>query len=156
MYVLVDQNNSVKKFPYSIKELRKDNPQTSFPDVVSDETLKAFNVFKVQEQPAPGYDDLSQDRNHGGVKLENGVWKENWIITNVSDAEKAARIAARNLSLADAARAQRNQLLTDCDWTQLSDSPGQVKAAYVQYRQALRDVPAQSGFPGSINWPQKP
>lgn len=156
MYVLVDANNAIKKFPYSITELRKDNPQTSFPEKITSDTLKGFNVFKVKEQPAPNYDDLTHDRNHGGIKFENGEWKENWVITEASAAEKAARLAAREVSLAVAAREQRNQLLVESDWTQLSDTPGQIKAAYVQYRQALRDLPTQPGFPGSINWPQKP
>lgn len=52
-------------------------------------------------------------------------------------------------------RRERDTLLTESDWTQLQDS--QVnKSAWAAYRQALRDVPAQTGFPFSINWPTKP
>ena len=52
-------------------------------------------------------------------------------------------------------RAARNQLLTASDWTQLSDASVD-KAAWAVYRQALRDVPAQAGFPFNINWPNPP
>lgn len=57
------------------------------------------------------------------------------------------------------ARADRNALLDDSDWTQLPDVPEWVTtnlAAWRTYRQALRDVPQQDGFPETINWPEKP
>lgn len=57
-----------------------------------------------------------------------------------------------------AARNERNLRLTFTDWTQLPDAPltAEQKAAYATYRQALRDVPAQSGFPDAIEWPEEP
>lgn len=55
-------------------------------------------------------------------------------------------------------RRQRDAMLAACDWTQVADSPldATTKAAWATYRQALRDVPAQSSFPDSINWPVQP
>lgn len=55
-------------------------------------------------------------------------------------------------------RAQRDALLAACDWTQGADSAldAVTKAAWATYRQALRNVPAQSSFPDSINWPVQP
>lgn len=55
-------------------------------------------------------------------------------------------------------RQQRDAMLAACDWTQGVDSPlnATTKAAWATYRQALRDVPAQSSFPDSINWPVQP
>ena len=53
------------------------------------------------------------------------------------------------------ARKRRDKLLSGSDWTQVADAPVD-KSAWATYRQALRDVPAQSGFPTSINWPNKP
>ncbi|MGA1801490.1 tail fiber assembly protein [Rhizobium sp. HT1-10] len=55
----------------------------------------------------------------------------------------------------DAARAQRDILLRECDWTQLDDVAIN-KARWATYRQALRDVTAQTGFPAKIKWPTKP
>ena len=52
-------------------------------------------------------------------------------------------------------RAQRNGLLAETDWTQVADAPVNAQA-WADYRQALRDVPQQSGFPGDIEWPSKP
>ena len=53
------------------------------------------------------------------------------------------------------ARSERNRLLSETDWTQVADAPVN-KAAWATYRQALRDIPQQAGFPTSINWPVKP
>lgn len=52
-------------------------------------------------------------------------------------------------------RAQRDQLLTQSDWTQMPDAPVD-QAAWATYRQALRDIPQQAGFPEDIVWPTKP
>lgn len=55
-------------------------------------------------------------------------------------------------------RAKRNQLLAETDWTQLADSQldEEAQAAMRAYRQALRDIPQQEGFPLSVEWPEEP
>ena len=58
--------------------------------------------------------------------------------------------------LAASARSKRNVLLTETDWTQAADVPQATKDLWAPYRQALRDVPEQSGFPTDIVWPTKP
>lgn len=62
--------------------------------------------------------------------------------------------------LAERARARRNQLLAESDWTQLPDARaamGAEKAVeWDTYRQALRDITTQAGFPAEIVWPVKP
>lgn len=60
--------------------------------------------------------------------------------------------------LADEARTQRDTLLAACDWTQMPDSPlsSEQKAAWATYRQGLRDLTEQPGFPENINWPLAP
>jgi hypothetical protein len=53
-------------------------------------------------------------------------------------------------------RDARNSLLIQTDWTQAADVPQATKDKWAPYRQALRDVPQQAGFPDSIVWPTKP
>ncbi len=55
-------------------------------------------------------------------------------------------------------RRKRDTLIAACDWTQIPDAPlsATQRAAWATYRQALRNVPAQAGFPAAINWPIKP
>ena len=57
--------------------------------------------------------------------------------------------------LAEQARFKRDRLLSESDWTQAPDAPVD-QAAWAAYRQALRDVPQQEGFPTDINWPEQP
>ena len=57
---------------------------------------------------------------------------------------------------ADEARTQRDALLAESDWTVLPDAPVADEQDWKDYRQALRDVPQQTGFPTDINWPTKP
>ncbi len=61
---------------------------------------------------------------------------------------------------AEDVRQQRDRLLAESDWTQLPDAQAALsdsqKQAWATYRQALRDVPQQSGFPADVQWPVKP
>ena len=52
-------------------------------------------------------------------------------------------------------RAQRDALLVASDWTQVADAPVD-QAAWAVYRQELRDVTEQAGFPTAVEWPIKP
>jgi hypothetical protein len=52
-------------------------------------------------------------------------------------------------------RAERNKLLSECDWTQVNDAPVD-QVAWAAYRQALRDIPSQAGFPLDVSWPETP
>jgi hypothetical protein len=72
-------------------------------------------------------------------------------------AEIQARIdsGAREESSAFDIRAERNNKLTLCDWTQAIDAPID-QAAWATYRQALRDIPSQAGFPSEVTWPTEP
>ena len=74
-----------------------------------------------------------------------------WTATPRTVDDLAARLAQQ----AAAVRASRTQMLKDSDWTQIADSTAN-KPAWATYRQALRDVPAQVGFPQSVTWPEQP
>lgn len=52
-------------------------------------------------------------------------------------------------------RLKRNGLLAASDWTQLTDAPVD-RATWATYRQALRDLPQQAGFPSNVQWPVEP
>lgn len=76
-------------------------------------------------------------------EIVTGVGEE--VVDN-SITDEAVRIVARE---------QRDLLLQQSDWTQVPDAPVN-SASWATYRQALRDVPSQSGFPDNITWPTKP
>ena len=62
----------------------------------------------------------------------------------------------RDAAFAGMVRADRNNLLKGTDWTQNSDVPEATRTLWAPYRQALRDVPSQAGFPYNISWPSLP
>ena len=72
------------------------------------------------------------------------------------DAKKAAWNAGANDRKAAEVRAERNAKLAATDWPQAADTPQAIKDKYAPYRQALRDVPAQNGFPNTVVWPTQP
>jgi hypothetical protein len=71
-------------------------------------------------------------------------------------AEQAAWTAGADTRKAVEVRSERNAKLALTDWTQAVDTPQATKDKYATYRQALRDVPSQAGFPWTIEWPEQP
>ena len=71
------------------------------------------------------------------------------------DAMEAEYAAGANDRAAAEVRTERDAKLTESDWTQVIDAPVD-QAAWATYRQALRDIPDQAGFPNEVNWPNKP
>lgn len=72
---------------------------------------------------------------------------------------EAALKDAETARAAELVRAERDRRLTACDAWALPDFPHpseEVKTVRLAYRQALRDVPEQAGFPLDINWPESP
>lgn len=68
--------------------------------------------------------------------------------TLVIDQEKVVEIASNEV------REKRQTLLAETDWWALADRT--MTQAEIDYRQALRDVPTQAGFPENVTWPTKP
>lgn len=71
------------------------------------------------------------------------------------DAMEAEWAAGANDRAAAEIRTERDIKLTESDWTQVADAPVD-KAAWATYRQALRDIPSQAGFPNEVVWPVEP
>lgn len=71
------------------------------------------------------------------------------------DAMEAEYAAGANDRAAAEIRKERDAKLTESDWTQVADAPVD-KTTWVTYRQALRDIPSQAGFPNEVTWPVEP
>ena len=153
MYVLAP-NQTVETFPYSIGALRRDNPNTSFPANPTEQTLAEWNVFPVIDKPAPDYNSATQNCNQINPTLKGSKWEMTWLVTPATPEQIAERTSAKESEV----RQQRNQLLSACDWTQLADSPldSDGKFAWALYRETLRMVPQQAGFPWNVVWPIEP
>ena len=130
MYIKLN-NNQIEKYPYSIAELKKDNPQTSFPENVNNELLSEWNVYPVTliSQPTITY---KQNVVEGTPELNNGEWQQVWIVTDKTNDE----VNAINKEL----RSQSYQIESDpiffkwqrdeADKQQWLDKVAEIKARY--------------------------
>jgi hypothetical protein len=154
MYAKIENNVAVK-WPYTKDDLRQDNPRTSFSSTIPDELLSDYGVVDVFIVNQPQIDYTKNITQKPPVfNAEENRWETSWEVTNASEEE----IQRRSEQQSERVRAERNSLLSQCDWTQMDDSPlsNVQKAAWATYRQALRDVTTQSGFPWTITWPDAP
>jgi hypothetical protein len=110
-----------------------------------------------------------QYSQRSGVEQLDGKWYTKYILGPVftdraasegqpaqtAAEQETAYKAMKDAEQATSVRNQRTQLLKDCDWTQIADSTAD-KTAWATYRQALRDITGQAGFPWTITWPNDP
>lgn len=118
-------------------------------DHCSDAELTAYGYVRLVTTPYPqdGYRyEMSMPREDGGV------WKVDWVQQPTPFREETMA------KLAKQRRADRNALLATTDWTQLADAAlsAEKKAEWVQYRQALRDLPNKPNFPWVVDLPVQP
>ena len=148
------ENSIVIEYPYSIDKMRSDNPQTSFPLEMGAEELAEWGVFAVEEQDPPAFSEQTESIELQPPALVNGAWVQSWVVVAAS----ADEIERRTTAKAALQRAARDKVLNKTDYTQCLDFPGteNERAAYAIFRQAIRDVPVQIGFPWNVVWPLPP
>jgi len=140
-------------YPYSVYDLKAENPNTSFPTTIPDSLLEEFGVYKVESKDS-GYDnDDTKDVLEITPILSGSVYVQTYQIT---DADSETIEKRKEIKWAEV-RTTRNTLLSESDWTQFQDSPitGSTLTEWQTYRQSLRDVTTQSD-PYNIVWPTIP
>ena len=131
-------------------EFRALHANTSFPQQISEETLNAFGADVVFEGPQ-AQPTRYQLAFRDGVEQVDGKWYTKYSVADMDDEAKTAKDAEQAKSV----RNSRTEKLKDSDWTQIADSTAD-KMAWATYRQALRDITAQAGFPWTVEWPVSP
>ena len=132
-----------------LRQYLKDNNGPTF-DRLTDEVMQAIGVDPVFEGPQPSTSGPYEYVARQGVEMIGDKWHTKYVVQTMSDEAKAAK----DIEAASVVRADRDQRLADTDWRFRSDmTPSQV---WKDYCQALRDVPAQAGFPHNVQWPNKP
>jgi len=158
MYAKI-KDSTLVTYPYGWGQFVADNPYTNYGQNTDFVTLfpsttlgqEGYTLVAVTQVTQPTIDPITQDIAEGTPFLENGVWTQVWNVTQASSEE----IAQRNASQASNIRKQRDAKLAKCDWTQVADASVD-KAAWATYRQALRDLPKETGFPWTMTWPTDP
>jgi hypothetical protein len=116
---------------------------------MTESLMGEWDIHEVRQTPKPN--DYTKNILEGTPILVEGVYYQNWEQTNATESEINSRI---NLKWEEI-RLQRNELLMECDWTQLSDISAEIKSAWTEYRQTLRNITNQEN-PFNIVWPIKP
>jgi hypothetical protein len=125
-------------------------PNTSFPiEPIDMEFLDQQSAMIVKDYKP--YTD-SQKLETVTPYIENGFVYTVRVVEKRPD-ELAAEAETMYLSVSANVREQRNRMLTASDWTQTKDSPDAVDVLWQPYRQALRDITTQEGFPFNVVWP---
>ena len=131
-------------------------------ETTTTEVLEALGADVVFEGPQATGGTVYQTSVYGGIEQIEGKWYTKYVLGPVfTDGEttaveqEAAYKAAKDAEQAKSIRNSRTEKLKDSDWTQIADSTAD-KTAWATYRQALRDVPTQAGFPWDITWPDAP
>jgi hypothetical protein len=136
-------------YPYSIPQLREAYPNVSLPAELTNVSLIEWDMYVVTPTPMPN--DYTKNITEGTPILTDGIYYQNWIQTNASQSEIDYRLENQWFII----RQTRNELLVECDWTQLADVSAETKSIWSEYRQSLRDITSQTN-PFSITWPVKP
>ena len=151
MYLKV--SGSTITYPYSVYDLKTENPNTSFPTSIPDSLLEEFGVYKVELKDSGYDDDDSKNVVEITPTLSGSIYVQTYQIT---DADTDTINKRKEIKWAEV-RTKRNTLLNESDWTQFQDSPitGSTLTEWQTYRQSLRDVTTQSD-PYNIVWPTIP
>jgi len=147
MYARVLDGGSAVK--YTLNQLYKDYPNTSFPVPTGHNVLAAYNVYPMTRTEVPVVD-YTKNVVEGSPALIGNEWTQTWVIVDASVEEAADRLTTKWIEI----RNIRNELLALCDWTQLADAPVD-DLAWAVYRQSLRDITLQTD-PFNIVWPISP
>ena len=135
---------------------------------ISAQVLGSLGVDPVFTGPQATPESVYQYSVGAGLEQVDGKWYTKYtvgpvfadttddagVVTSAADNEAAYK-AQKDVDQAASVRSSRNQKLSDSDWTQISDSTAD-KTAWGTYRQSLRDVTSQAGFPWTVEWPEQP
>ena len=145
MYVKVTDGVATE---YTLNQLRAEHPNISFPVAPSAEVLADFSMYPYTIADQPEYNNETHTIVSGDIEQTiDGDWQKGWVLQAIPEEDIARRV-----------RANRDMLLAASDFTQLPDTArdDSERAEWATYRQALRDITSQEGFPNTVTWPVMP
>lgn len=167
-------NGTVDQYPYTVGDLRRDNPNVSFPKNVSQGVMQKYGMYPVGYQAEPDYDPLTHRIQHSNLPerevtgyytaddapvpdmVGDPIYSGRWVITKTAVALTADQIADATAAKSKEVRKDRDTRLAATDFYALTDVT--MNAAMTTYRQELRDITSHANFPylNADDWPTKP
>ena len=138
-------------YPYTIKQLYKDEKNVSFKSGMTKSDFEEWGVYEVTSTSKPT--DYTKIVTEGTPILVSGSYQQVWNQVDATDEEISGSIELKWQLV----REHRNTLLSETDWTQFQDSPitGSKLIEYQTYRQQLRDITTNDN-PFTLVWPTQP
>jgi hypothetical protein len=153
------------------RQYLKDTNGPSY-ETLTPEIMAELGVDPVFEGPQATPTNVYEFSQRQGVELKaDGKWYTKYVLgplfypyTNSEgvavtvEEQRSAWMAMKDAEQAKNIRASRDQLLKDTDWivTKSVETNTLVPVAWSTYRQALRDITRQDGFPWNVQWPVQP
>jgi hypothetical protein len=162
-------NNGQVMYEAEFRAYTKANGGPSW-ETTTTEVLEALGADVVFEGAQATGGTVYQYSQASGVEQVDGKWYTKYIlgpvfidqvvdgVTTTAAEQEVAYKASKDAEQAKSVRATRDAKLAECDWRVIkaAETATTLDAAWATYRQALRDVTAQSGFPWTITWPDAP
>jgi hypothetical protein len=127
-------------------------------DQITPEILETLSADPVFEGPQATGGTVYQYSQYAGIEQIDDKWYTKYVLGPIFETEEQETEykTRKDLEQATAVRQSRDQLLKDTDWVAVkayeTDTP--MTSDWKNYRQALRDITSQDGFPWSVNWPK--
>lgn len=118
--------------------------------MIQDWTVDGIN-YEVHVPDKPEYNPLTHEAHLIGFPYKDGdLWRVDWVVAPIPE--------ETILYLMESIRGDRNQLLVACDWVVIFhvEKGTSIPVEWKVYRQQLRDITSQEGFPHSVMWPSPP
>ena len=145
------ENGKPVGYPIEENNFRQIFPNISFPAKFTWDNVEPLGYGIYDFTNSPSTERYKKAVEIHPVRDNSGIWRQSWEIQEMTDPEKNAADEEKSKQV----RQERNFKLAMSDWTQLPDAPVN-REAWIEYRQALRDVTAQAGFPWQVEWPVPP
>lgn len=151
LYYVQAQGDTFIRHIHDVEPTRWDDNNFCFVINLTPEQIMQFGVHQLKLVTPPYFDPATQQREHGPALLIDGVWTQNYIVSELATDEAAAKLDAQWVAI----RTERDAKLAASDWTQIADAPVD-DLVWATYRQALRDLPQTQTDPFNIVWPTAP
>jgi hypothetical protein len=139
-------------------------------DITTTEVLTSLGADVVLEGPQASGGTVYQYSQASGVEQIDGKWYTKYIlgpvfidqvvdgVTTTAAEQETAYKATKDAEQAKSVRSTRDTKLAECDWRVIkaAETATTLNTAWATYRQALRDITSQAGFPWEISWPDQP
>jgi hypothetical protein len=148
------EGDQPSKYPITEENLKILFPNHTFPNIYTPDFVKSlgFGMYEFTQIPYQEYPNIADE--DFPTLGSNGIYYQRWIVRPMTESERETATFER----ARKVRVERMLSLSRCDWTQLPDTglSEESRTNWTLYRQKLRDLPQQEGFPWAVTWPIPP